>query len=434
MPAETHVEQGPLGRDEIFEIVRDRLADILEIEPSTISEGQSFVDDLDADSLALIELVEALEEELSERTVGFRIDDEDLADLKTVRDAVDYVHDTDPGGRLTLDALAARIGYEFADPELLARAMAHRSWCAEHPGTLSNERLEFLGDAVLGWVVADLAFRRFADLPEGALTGVRKGVVNALALADVAEDLDLGAFLLLGRGEDAAGGREKPSILSDALEAVLGAVYVDGGPAVAYDVDRAADRPAPRRDRRPPRPPRPQVAAAGAGRRRRRSAPPEYVTRAEGPDHAKRFFATVVVDGAVARRGHRPLEEGGRAGGRRGRRAPTLDAADVAGDLTPCLSCPRSRPSGAGSPTHVVGRTDRARRGRARAHGAADVGAGRSIDGLTGATILDAGRRGKYLLLPARHRRHADGAPADERPAAARPGRARRARRTPTSC
>mgnify|MGYP001595689674 CR=1 FL=1 len=85
------MEQGPLGRDEIFQIVRDRLADILEIEPGTISEGQSFVDDLDADSLALIELVEALEEELSDRTVGFRIDDEDLEDLKTVRDAVDYV-------------------------------------------------------------------------------------------------------------------------------------------------------------------------------------------------------------------------------------------------------------------------------------------------------------------------------------------------------
>ena len=91
MPAETHVEQGPIRRQEIFEIVRDRLADILEIDPGTISEGQSFVDDLDADSLALIELVEALEEEVSDRTVGFRIDDEDLADLKTVRDAVDYV-------------------------------------------------------------------------------------------------------------------------------------------------------------------------------------------------------------------------------------------------------------------------------------------------------------------------------------------------------
>ena len=84
---------GPLDRNEVFEIVRANLADILEIEPSTISEGQSFVDDLDADSLALIELVEALEEDLSERSVGFRIEDEDLVDLKTVRDAVDYVYD-----------------------------------------------------------------------------------------------------------------------------------------------------------------------------------------------------------------------------------------------------------------------------------------------------------------------------------------------------
>ncbi len=92
MPAETHVEQTPYDRNAIFEIVRDNLADILEIDPSTITEGQSFVDDLDADSLALIELVEALEEELSERTVGFRIEDEDMEDLKTVRDAVDYVY------------------------------------------------------------------------------------------------------------------------------------------------------------------------------------------------------------------------------------------------------------------------------------------------------------------------------------------------------
>ena len=85
------VHSGPIDRDEIFEIVRDRLADILEIEPGGITEGQSFVDDLDADSLALIELVEALEEQLAGRIPGFRIEDEDLEDLKTVRDAVDYV-------------------------------------------------------------------------------------------------------------------------------------------------------------------------------------------------------------------------------------------------------------------------------------------------------------------------------------------------------
>ena len=91
MPAETHVEKGPLDRREVFELVRDQLADILEIEPGTISESSSFAEDLDADSLALIELVEALEEDLGERSVGFRIEDEDLADLRTVRDAVDYV-------------------------------------------------------------------------------------------------------------------------------------------------------------------------------------------------------------------------------------------------------------------------------------------------------------------------------------------------------
>jgi ribonuclease III len=118
--------------------------------------------------------------------------------------------------------------------------MAHRSWCAEAAGDQpSNERLEFLGDAVLGWVVADLAYRRFSDLPEGKLTDLRKSVVNASALAEVAIDLDIGSCLLLGRGETAAGGRLKPSILSDAFEAVLGAIYVDAGTAAAYEfVDR----------------------------------------------------------------------------------------------------------------------------------------------------------------------------------------------------
>ena len=91
MPAETHVERGATARQAVFELIRDRLADILEMDPSGITESASFAEDLAADSLALIELVEALEEELGERTVGFRIDDEDLEDLRTVRDAVDYV-------------------------------------------------------------------------------------------------------------------------------------------------------------------------------------------------------------------------------------------------------------------------------------------------------------------------------------------------------
>jgi acyl carrier protein len=93
VPAETHVEHGPLDRRAVFELIRGHLGEILEVEPATINEGDSFVDDLDADSLALIELVEAIEQDLGERTVGFRIDDDDLEDLKTVRDAVDYVVD-----------------------------------------------------------------------------------------------------------------------------------------------------------------------------------------------------------------------------------------------------------------------------------------------------------------------------------------------------
>jgi len=136
-------------------------------------------------------------------------------------------------------ALSERLQYRFADPTLLRRAMAHRSWCAEVPGEVSNERLEFLGDAVLGWVIADIAYRRHGDLPEGKLTDLRKSVVNANALASVAEEIELGRYLLLGKGEDAAGGRRKPSILSDALEAVLGAIYLDGGvQAVSGAIDR----------------------------------------------------------------------------------------------------------------------------------------------------------------------------------------------------
>jgi len=91
VPAETHIERGPLDRPEVLQLVRDRLADILEIDPSGIAEGASFTNDLDADSLAMIQLVEDLEKELGERIDGFRIEDEDLEDLKTVRDAVDYV-------------------------------------------------------------------------------------------------------------------------------------------------------------------------------------------------------------------------------------------------------------------------------------------------------------------------------------------------------
>jgi ribonuclease III len=125
--------------------------------------------------------------------------------------------------------LAERLGHELATPSLLQQALSHRSWCAEQGGLPSNERLEFLGDAVLGLVVAEHCFRRFPDMPEGELAKVRAAVVNARVLAEVAEQLGIGAAILLGKGEEASGGRTKPSILADALEAVIGALYLDAG-------------------------------------------------------------------------------------------------------------------------------------------------------------------------------------------------------------
>jgi ribonuclease III len=201
-----------------------------------------------------------------------------------------------------VEALAERLGHRFREPALLRQALAHRSWCAEHPGTDSNERLEFLGDAVLGWVVADLVYREHEKLPEGKLTDLRKAVVNASALADAAEEIGLGDALLLGKGEAAAGGRRKPSILSDALEAVFGAVYLDGGTGAAYDViDRLIG----------PRIVDAEAALGGLDHKtnlqelsaRLFELAPAYDLRESGPDHAKTFFADVRIDGTVWGRG-----------------------------------------------------------------------------------------------------------------------------------
>jgi ribonuclease III len=193
-----------------------------------------------------------------------------------------------------LAELEARLGVEFRNREVLLRSLAHRSWCAENGEPESNERLEFLGDSVLGLVVTHYVFEHFPSLPEGQLSEVRAGVVNAQVLAEIALELDLGAHLLLGKGEDAAGGRSKQSILADAFEAVVAAVYLDRGFAIARDVvlgclqDRIAE------------------AAAGPGGRdyktrlqeitaARALGRPRYVVRDEGPDHAKHFFAAVYV-------------------------------------------------------------------------------------------------------------------------------------------
>ncbi|MSV91341.1 MAG: ribonuclease III, partial [Actinobacteria bacterium] len=127
------------------------------------------------------------------------------------------------------EPLAARLGYSFTDPALLTLALTHRSWCAEHAGDESNERLEFLGDSVLGLAVTDHVIRGLPEAPEGHLAKVRAAVVSEPTLALVAQDLGLGADLRLGRGELLSGGRLKQSILADAVEAVFGAVYLDAG-------------------------------------------------------------------------------------------------------------------------------------------------------------------------------------------------------------
>jgi ribonuclease III len=193
-----------------------------------------------------------------------------------------------------LEPLEQRLGHTFADPELLRRAMCHRSWVAESVDTLSNERLEFLGDAVLGWVVADIVYNNFSDQAEGALTDLRKSVVNATALAEVAAELRIGEHLLLGRGEDAAGGRLKVSILSDAMEAVLGAVYLDGGKDAAYDLivrlfTARLEESVAMLDRLDFKSALQELAST------RNLASPEYSLRSTGPDHDKTFFATVKI-------------------------------------------------------------------------------------------------------------------------------------------
>ena len=172
--------------------------------------------------------------------------------------------------------------------------MCHRSWVAESDDLHSNERLEFLGDAVLGWVIADLVFHDFADQPEGTMTDLRKSVVNANALAEVAAELHIGEHLLLGRGEDAAGGREKVSILSDAMEAVLGAVYLDGGPQAAFDLVKRLFTPrlaaaVPTLDRLDYKSALQELVS------HRNLTGPDYSVRSTGPDHDKRFFAIVKV-------------------------------------------------------------------------------------------------------------------------------------------
>ncbi len=201
-----------------------------------------------------------------------------------------------------LTDLLRSLGRPFRDEGLLVQALSHRSWCAEAGGLPSNERLEFLGDAVLGLVVAEHCYRTYPDMPEGALAKVRADVVNTTVLAEVAQELDLGRALLLGRGEDSSGGRAKPSILANAVEAVIAAVYLDGGfeTATGFVLHLLGDRI--------------EEAAAGPGAEdfktrlqemvvRQVGKLPLYEVAGSGPDHARRYTATVIVGGTVVGEG-----------------------------------------------------------------------------------------------------------------------------------
>jgi ribonuclease-3 len=191
--------------------------------------------------------------------------------------------------------LLTALGAPIAEP-LLTQALTHRSYAYENGGLPTNERLEFLGDAVLGLVVTDILYATHPDLPEGTLAKLRASVVNARALAGVARDLELGEHLLLGRGESGTGGKEKASILADAMEALLGAVYLEHGFAIAGTVVQRHFGPL-------------MKVAAGRGAAldwktslqeltaAKGLGPPEYAVEESGPDHAKRFRAEVIVKG-----------------------------------------------------------------------------------------------------------------------------------------
>jgi ribonuclease-3 len=185
------------------------------------------------------------------------------------------------------------------DPELLERALTHRSYAYENGGLPTNERLEFLGDSVLGVVVTTALFHRHPELPEGQLAKLRASVVNMRALADVARGLGpggLGPYLLLGKGEETTGGRDKASILADTLEALLGAIYLQYGLEQVTDVihrlfDPLMDASAVRGAALDWKTSLQELTAAlGLG-------VPEYRIDEAGPDHAKTFTAWVLVAG-----------------------------------------------------------------------------------------------------------------------------------------
>jgi len=197
--------------------------------------------------------------------------------------------------------LTEKLGVDI-DPELLVVALTHRSYAYEHPGVEHNERLEFLGDTVLGQAVTVMLFHRFPDLEEGGLAKRRAALVSTLALAEVARRIDLGPYIRLGRGEELTGGHDKASILADTVEAVLGAAFLALGPEPARDLVLRLIEPLAADPARFGIVMDPKTALQEATNGRGLGVP-SYTIEAEGPDHARRFTAEVHIAAEVVGRG-----------------------------------------------------------------------------------------------------------------------------------
>jgi ribonuclease-3 len=202
-------------------------------------------------------------------------------------------------------ALADRLGLEFDDPELLNEALVHSSYVNEHPEstTESNERLEFLGDAVLSLVMSEALFKRHRDEPEGVLTTRRAAIVSTRGLAQIARRLDIGEALVLGQGAENSGERDRSSVLAGLFESLVAATYLDQGLAAARDFILGAaaqelEAALPIDALKAPKSRLQEHAFATTGR------PPAYrILSAEGPDHDRRFVVEVAIDGTVLGQG-----------------------------------------------------------------------------------------------------------------------------------
>ena len=200
-----------------------------------------------------------------------------------------------------MESLEKKLGYRFQNRELLSEALNHSSYANEHKGGLgSNERLEFLGDSVLGFVSAEYLFRLHADLPEGDLTRMRAALVCEQSLYEVAKTLELGGYLKLGRGEEAGGGRKRQSILADAVEAVFAAVYLDGGIEKARElIVRVLLSQAPAAEERKDY----KTTLQEVVQRRSGQVLTYHMVDQSGPDHNKKFLFEVRLNDRPVGRG-----------------------------------------------------------------------------------------------------------------------------------